>query len=156
MPRCSSIRYDPEAIADGDRARAVGSGPSRRPARQGPGPRQDFSWEQSVRADADIYREVAKARRPTPAPGAHRLAKKVALVHDWLTGMRGGEKALEVLCELYPDADLFTLIHRPGLDVSRHRAHASANVVAATPAGDPPVLPACASRSFPSSSSSST
>lgn len=28
--------------------------------------------------------------------------------------MRGGEKALEVLCELYPAADLFTLIHRRG------------------------------------------
>ena len=26
---------------------------------------------------------------------------KVALVHDWLTGMRGGEKCLEVLCELF-------------------------------------------------------
>jgi hypothetical protein len=39
---------------------------------------------------------------------------RVALVHDWLTGMRGGEKVLEVLCELFPDADLFTLFHRPG------------------------------------------
>ena len=39
---------------------------------------------------------------------------RVALVHDWLTGMRGGEKVLEVLCELYPEADLFTLIHRRG------------------------------------------
>lgn len=39
---------------------------------------------------------------------------RVALVHDWLTGMRGGEKVLEVLCELYPGADLFTLFHRPG------------------------------------------
>ena len=39
---------------------------------------------------------------------------KVALVHDWLTGMRGGEKVLEVLCERYPDADLFTLLHVPG------------------------------------------
>jgi glycosyltransferase involved in cell wall biosynthesis len=39
---------------------------------------------------------------------------KVALVHDWLTGMRGGEKVLEVLCELYPQADLFTLVHNPG------------------------------------------
>ena len=28
--------------------------------------------------------------------------------------MRGGEKALEVFCELYPDADLFTLVHIPG------------------------------------------
>ena len=39
---------------------------------------------------------------------------KVALVHDWLNGMRGGEKCLEVLCELFPDADLYTLIHEKG------------------------------------------
>jgi glycosyltransferase involved in cell wall biosynthesis len=39
---------------------------------------------------------------------------KVALVHDWLTGMRGGEKVLEVLCEAYPTADLLTLFHVPG------------------------------------------
>lgn len=37
-----------------------------------------------------------------------------ALVHDWLTGMRGGEKVLEALCELFPEADLFTLVHNPG------------------------------------------
>ena len=39
---------------------------------------------------------------------------RVALIHDWLTGMRGGEKVLEALCELFPDADLFTLVHLPG------------------------------------------
>lgn len=39
---------------------------------------------------------------------------RVALVHDWLTGMRGGEKCLEVLCELFPHADLHTLVHRRG------------------------------------------
>ncbi len=39
---------------------------------------------------------------------------KLALVHDWLTGMRGGEKVLEALCERYPDAELFTLVHVPG------------------------------------------
>ena len=39
---------------------------------------------------------------------------RVALVHDWLTGMRGGERCLEVLCELFPDAPLFTLLHVPG------------------------------------------
>jgi glycosyltransferase involved in cell wall biosynthesis len=39
---------------------------------------------------------------------------KVALVHDWLTGMRGGERCLEVFCELYPDADLYTMLHVPG------------------------------------------
>ena len=36
------------------------------------------------------------------------------LVHDWLTGMRGGEKVLESLCRLFPDADLLTLVHVPG------------------------------------------
>ncbi len=39
---------------------------------------------------------------------------RVALVHDWLTGMRGGEKCLEVFCRLFPEADLFTLLHIPG------------------------------------------
>ena len=39
---------------------------------------------------------------------------RVALIHDWLTGMRGGEKALEAFCELFPGADLFTLLHKPG------------------------------------------
>jgi glycosyltransferase involved in cell wall biosynthesis len=38
---------------------------------------------------------------------------KVALVHDWLVGMRGGEKCLEVFCELFPKADLYTLIYAP-------------------------------------------
>jgi glycosyltransferase involved in cell wall biosynthesis len=39
---------------------------------------------------------------------------RVALVHDWLTGMRGGERCLEVFCELFPSADLYTLVHEPG------------------------------------------
>jgi glycosyltransferase involved in cell wall biosynthesis len=39
---------------------------------------------------------------------------RVALVHDWLTGMRGGEKVLELLCRLYPSAPLWTLLHCPG------------------------------------------
>jgi glycosyltransferase involved in cell wall biosynthesis len=38
----------------------------------------------------------------------------VALVHDWLTGMRGGEKVLDLLCRLYPSAPLWTLLHCPG------------------------------------------
>jgi glycosyltransferase involved in cell wall biosynthesis len=44
---------------------------------------------------------------------------KVALVHDWLTGMRGGERCLEAFCELFPDADLFTLLHVPSTVSSR-------------------------------------
>jgi glycosyltransferase involved in cell wall biosynthesis len=39
---------------------------------------------------------------------------RVVLVHDWLTGMRGGEKCLEVLCRRWPHATLFTLLHRRG------------------------------------------
>ena len=39
---------------------------------------------------------------------------RVALVHDWLTGMRGGEKCLEVMCELFPDAPIYTLLHVKG------------------------------------------
>ena len=53
---------------------------------------------------------------------------RVALIHDWLTGMRGGEKVLELLCEQYPDADIFTLFHRPGSvspTIERHRIRPS-------------------------------
>ncbi len=39
---------------------------------------------------------------------------KVAIIHDWLTGMRGGERCLEIFCELFPEADLYTLLHIPG------------------------------------------
>jgi glycosyltransferase involved in cell wall biosynthesis len=39
---------------------------------------------------------------------------RIALVHDWLTGRRGGEKVLEVLAELYPEAPIFTLFHFRG------------------------------------------
>lgn len=36
---------------------------------------------------------------------------KVALVHDWLIHMRGGERVLEALAEVYPDATLYTLFY---------------------------------------------
>ncbi|MDD5688311.1 MAG: glycosyltransferase [Elusimicrobia bacterium] len=39
---------------------------------------------------------------------------KIAIIHDWLTGMRGGEKCLEIFCKLYPSATLFTLVHIKG------------------------------------------
>jgi glycosyltransferase involved in cell wall biosynthesis len=53
--------------------------------------------------------------RRTSAHGPSALeGLRIALVHDWLTGMRGGEKCLEVLCRAFPDATLHTLIHREG------------------------------------------
>jgi glycosyltransferase involved in cell wall biosynthesis len=44
---------------------------------------------------------------------------KTALVCDWLTGMRGGERCLDAVCQLFPDADIFTLVHSRG-DVSQN------------------------------------
>ena len=53
---------------------------------------------------------------------------RVALVHDWLTGMRGGEKVLEAIAELYPDATIHTLLHVRGsvsAPLERHPARQS-------------------------------
>lgn len=53
-----------------------------------------------------------------------RPPMRVALVHDWLISNRGGEKVLEAIAELYPGADIFTLLHRPGSvspALERHR-----------------------------------
>jgi len=40
--------------------------------------------------------------------------RRIAIVHDWLTGMRGGEKVLDAICERFPDAELFTILHVRG------------------------------------------
>ena len=53
--------------------------------------------------------------RDRPPAGAPPWAgRRVVLVHDWLTGMRGGEKVLESLCRILPGADLLTLFHVKG------------------------------------------
>jgi glycosyltransferase involved in cell wall biosynthesis len=41
------------------------------------------------------------------------MAEKVAIIHDWLNGMRGGEKVLEEILAVYPQADIFTLFYDP-------------------------------------------
>jgi glycosyltransferase involved in cell wall biosynthesis len=51
---------------------------------------------------------------PSKKEASFVSARRIALVHDWLTGMRGGEKVLEVLCEIFPRADVYTLVHLPG------------------------------------------
>src|SRR5690348_17178324 len=69
-----------------------------------------------------------RTSRPADQPPARRPQPRVALVHDWLTGMRGGEKVLEALCELFPQAEIFTLLHVPGSvseTIERHRIHTS-------------------------------
>jgi glycosyltransferase involved in cell wall biosynthesis len=63
--------------------------------------------------EASIRGEVAQQARRGPSNGG-LSGLRVALVHDWLTGMRGGEKCLEVLCEAFPDARVLTLLHDRG------------------------------------------
>jgi glycosyltransferase involved in cell wall biosynthesis len=68
------------------------------------------------------YGGARVADRPVVLSDPERLAGfpqslaglRVALVHDWLTGMRGGEKCLDELCRSFPRATLYTLIHRRG------------------------------------------
>lgn len=53
---------------------------------------------------------------------------KVIFSHDWLNGMRGGEKCLEALCELYPDSPIYTLFYEKGKisgPITRHAIIAS-------------------------------
>ncbi len=38
---------------------------------------------------------------------------KTAIVHYWLVGMRGGERVLEEICKIYPDADIYTHVIDP-------------------------------------------
>lgn len=48
--------------------------------------------------------------------------RRVAIVHDWLLGMRGGERVLESLLKLYPNADIYTLFYHPdgiGAEINR-------------------------------------
>lgn len=48
---------------------------------------------------------------------------RVALIHYWLVTMRGGEKVLEALCELFPQADIFTHVYVPEAVSPTIRSH---------------------------------
>ncbi len=51
---------------------------------------------------------------------------KVAIIHYWLISMRGGEKVLEALCELYPEADIYTHVYDPDAmseTIKKHTIH---------------------------------
>jgi len=48
---------------------------------------------------------------------------KVAIIHYWLVGMRGGEKVIEALCEMYPEADIFTHVVDPEAISEKLRRH---------------------------------
>ena len=53
---------------------------------------------------------------------------RVALAHDWLTGMRGGEKCLSLLGRGFPEAPLHVLLHKRGsvsADIEHRPVHTS-------------------------------
>ncbi|MBI2606307.1 MAG: glycosyltransferase [Deltaproteobacteria bacterium] len=53
---------------------------------------------------------------------------KVAIIHDWLVSQRGGENVLDAICEMFPRADLYTLIYVPGQvsgNIARLNRHVS-------------------------------
>jgi glycosyltransferase involved in cell wall biosynthesis len=55
-------------------------------------------------------------------------APKVAVIHDWLVGMRGGEAVLEAILEMYPEAEVFTLFYdenRISEKIRKHKVHSS-------------------------------
>ncbi len=48
---------------------------------------------------------------------------RVALVHDWLTGMRGGEAVLAEIASFFPGAPIHTLFYRPEVLSEDFRGH---------------------------------
>lgn len=53
---------------------------------------------------------------------------RVQLCHDWLSGMRGGERVLEILCRRFPGAPIYTLLSNPAAiskTITAHPIHTS-------------------------------
>lgn len=62
---------------------------------------------------------LAHLPAPIAAPASAEVSaadfagRKVAIVHYWLVGSGGGENVVQAMLELFPQADIFTLIHKP-------------------------------------------
>ena len=50
---------------------------------------------------------------------------KVAIVHDWLVNYGGAEDVVAAILELYPEADIFTLVY----DKKKMGSHFSKNKI---------------------------
>ncbi len=56
------------------------------------------------------------------------MDRKIALVHYWLTGMRGGEKVVRSICDIYPGIDIYTLVYdekKIADSIKKHKIHTS-------------------------------
>lgn len=58
------------------------------------------------RSETTVPVRPAPRHRPRPEP-------RVAIIHYWLVGMRGGERVLESLCRMFPQADIVTHVAVP-------------------------------------------
>jgi glycosyltransferase involved in cell wall biosynthesis len=80
---------------------------------------REFTWDKAANRTRAVLDGVAAMTGSGKFRHAFtfqqpRIEPRVALVHDWLTGMRGGEKVLESFCRKFPEAPLHTLLHVPG------------------------------------------
>lgn len=66
-----------------------------------------------LREQADLSRGTAAALSAPARLHSTGSQPRVAIIHYWLVGMRGGEKVLESLCRMYPQADIFTHVYTP-------------------------------------------
>jgi glycosyltransferase involved in cell wall biosynthesis len=74
--------------------------------------------------DLPLAAPMAAGRRESLLPRGMR----VAIIHYWLVTMRGGEKVLESLCRMFPDADIFTHAYAPesvSATIRRHNVRTS-------------------------------
>jgi glycosyltransferase involved in cell wall biosynthesis len=78
--------------------------------------RQSFDGAKEDRAhpvsETEQNREHG-SERSGAASSIQKSGLKVAITHDWLNGMRGGEIVFEAILDLFPTADVFTLIYEP-------------------------------------------
>ncbi|MEJ6477794.1 MAG: glycosyltransferase [Octadecabacter sp.] len=81
-----------------------------------------------------MMREAAFPSKPPRLNGSGPM--RVAIVHYWLVGMRGGEKVIEEMCKIFPEADLFTHVAIPENLSPRLRSHSiTESFIARLPGG---------------------
>lgn len=71
---------------------------------------------------------LSDARPPSEIPEDCGRGMRVALIHYWLVGMRGGEKVLESLCRMFPRADIYTHAYDPlsvSATIQKHQVRTS-------------------------------
>ena len=93
--------------------------------------------------------DAAVRRRHERRRGRREERRGIGLVHDWLTGQRGGEHVLEAIARLAPAAPIYTLFHLPGNGLGRDRGAPDRHQFPAAGAPAAHATTATTCRSFP-------